>query len=487
MKNDVISNYLAQIFNVLIRFYLIPVYLSKLGTSAFGIISFYFTLESIMVLLDFGLGVASSKVLAERNDQTNKSVSHIIRFAESLYLALSILIGIIIYCSSSFISSEWLKIDDKSINGIEVLSWMALLLTVSWPKSLYENFLIGQKKIVTKNIINICINLIKVLLMIYFLSLENNKILAYLWVMIGCNFLENICLRYFSTKDVYVDFKFATKRNDLKYFFKYATGVGFFSILSLFIFQVDKLFISKNMTTSELGNYNLACVIPMAQFMLIYPITSAIFPRLVNYKKNSSNSFDNIYADWSYLLSIICVSSFTFLTLNFPLILEFWLGKAYRNAHINLIAYEIMIGVLFHALSSINISLFLANEKSKTVIKIYIYSVVIYIISLFVFSNYSILGVAFSWILCNFSIFIFSFISLRNFDYLLFKKYLLLLKQISIFFLIVLLGYFLNEKIFQLQNIYNLIFVCFIIFFSIYIVFYKKLKNIVSTILLTSN
>lgn len=487
MKNDVISNYLAQFINVLIRFYLIPVYLSKLGTSAFGIISFYFSLESIMVLLDFGLGVASSKVLAERNNQTKKSVSHIIRFAESLYLTLSILIGVIIYSSSSFISSKWLKIDDRSINGIEVLSWMALLLAVSWPKSLYENFLIGQKKIVTKNIINISINLIKVLLMIYFLSLVNNKILVYFWVMIGCNFLENICLRYFSTKDVYVDFKYTTKVNDLKYFFKYATGVGIFSILSLFIFQADKVFISKNMSTSELGKYNLASVIPMAQFMLVYPITSAIFPRLVNHKKNRSNSIINTYTHWSYLLCIICAASFSFLTLNFPLLLEFWLGKAYGNASIYSIAYEIMLGVLFHALSSINISLFLANEKSRTVLYIYMYSVIVYIISLFALSKYSILGVAFSWFLCNFSIFIFSFIALRNFDSCLFKKYIHIIKHVSVFFIIILLGYLLNDKVFLLQDIYKLVFVFCIIIVSLYIVFYKILKQIVSTNFLTSN
>lgn len=486
MKNDVFSNYLAQIINILVRFYLIPLYLSKLGTSVFGIISFYFSLESIMVLLDFGLGVASSKVLAERNEQTKKNVSHIIRFVESLYLAISILIGFIIYIGSSFITSKWLKIDDNSINGIEVLSWMALLLAVSWPKSLYENFLIGQKKIITKNVINIFVNLIKVMLMIYFLNTLTNKIKVYFWVMIGCNFIENICLRYFATREIYVDFKYATKYNDLKYFFKYATGVGLFSILSLFIFQADKVFISKNMSTSELGKYNLACVIPMAQFMLIYPITSAIFPRLVNHNKKNTNSTNNIFTDWSYFLFIICATSFSFLTLNFPLIFEFWLGNAYSNSDIYTVAYEIMLGVLFHALSAVNISLFLANGKSKTVLKIYLYSVIIYIISLYTFSGYLILGVAFSWIICNFSIFILSLISLRNFDSILFKKNLHLIKQITFYFVIIITGYTLNEKIFLLHDLFKLVFVSCIILLSVYIVFYKTLKQIISTNFLIS-
>ena len=200
MKKDVISNYIAQIINVLIRFFLIPLYLMHLGTSAFGIIGFYLSLESVMVLLDFGMGVGSSKLLAESNVKNRKFISHIIRSVESVYLLISFLLGIIIYFSSNFISSKWLTIDDASINGIEVISLMALLLAVSWPKSLYENFLIGQKKIITKNIINISINLLKVTLMIYLLSAAENKINTYFLVMIGCNLFENLCLRYLSTK-----------------------------------------------------------------------------------------------------------------------------------------------------------------------------------------------------------------------------------------------------------------------------------------------
>ena len=140
MRNDVIANYAAQLINIFLRFFLVPIYLSKLGVSAYGIIGFYFSIESIMVLVDFGIGVSSAKLLAEKLDMEPISTIRIIRSVELVYLLISIGIGVLLFFLSRFISSSWLTIDDGSIDGVRAISLMALLLTVGWPKSLYENF-----------------------------------------------------------------------------------------------------------------------------------------------------------------------------------------------------------------------------------------------------------------------------------------------------------------------------------------------------------
>ena len=155
MRKDILSNYVAQIINIFLRFFLVPLYLLKLGVSAYGFIGFYFSIESIMVFLDFGMGVTSAKILAEQYNEKPKSTLRIIRSVEFIYVLISFIIGVIIFLLSGVISRNWLVVDDLSINVEKIIILMAILLTVSWPKSLYENFLIGRKMIIQKNVIKI--------------------------------------------------------------------------------------------------------------------------------------------------------------------------------------------------------------------------------------------------------------------------------------------------------------------------------------------
>lgn len=402
MRNDVIANYTAQLINIFLRFFLVPIYLSKLGTSAYGIIGFYFSIESIMVLVDFGIGVSSAKLLAEKLDMEPVSTIRVIRSVEIVYLLISLGIGILLFSMSEFISNAWLTIDDGSINGVHAISLMALLLTVSWPKSLYENFLIGQKKIMQKNIVGISINIVRAFVMIYFINVLNGKIETYFWVMIISVFVETFLYRTLAYKSLTISSSYAGFK-ELKPFLKFTSGVGFFSILSLVIFQADRVFISKFLTTSDLGLYNLSAVIPLAIFSLIYPITSAAFPRLVRIEENEQGL--NVYKKWSLLLGIMCTYYFALISTNLSFLIDTWLQS--EAGKVNLfIANALLAGVFCHSFTNLNITLFISNGRSKIASSIYLFSAIVYIIFLFCIIGYNVNYVAIGWIVCNISLLI---------------------------------------------------------------------------------
>lgn len=400
MRNDVIANYAAQLINIFLRFFLVPIYLSKLGVSAYGIIGFYFSIESIMVLVDFGIGVSSAKLLAEKLDMEPISTIRIIRSVELVYLLISIGIGVLLFFLSRFISSSWLTIDDGSIDGVRAISLMALLLTVGWPKSLYENFLIGQKKIIQKNIVSISLNIVRTLVMIYFINILNGKIETYFWVMIISVFVETFSYRLLAYRTLTIQSGYA-RFEELKSFLKFTSGVGFFSILSLVIFQADRVFISKFLKTSDLGLYNLSAVIPLAIFSLIYPITSAAFPRLVRIEESENGL--TIYKKWSLLLGIICTSYFALIITNFPFLIKAWLHD--EAGKVNLfVANALLTGVFCHSFTNLNINLFISNGRSKAVSSIYFFAGIVYVAFLFFIIGYSVNYVAIGWIVCNASL-----------------------------------------------------------------------------------
>ena len=397
LKIDVFSNYVTQIINMVLRFFLIPIYVSKLGVSAFGIIGFYFSIESIMVLLDFGMGVACAKLLAEKLAKEPKMTVRIVRSVEIIYLAISMAIGIIIFALSSYISGAWLTIDDPMIDGKRIMMLMAFLLAVGWPKSLYENFLLGQKKVVQKNVINVTLNIIRSLAMIYFITDQNGAIFAYFFVMIISVFIEVFLLRVIAFRHL-SKFKPIWEKKILKPFFRFTSGIGVMSILSLVIFQADRVFISKYLSISELGIYNLSAVIPLAMFSLIYPITSATFPRLVNIE--SSVDSREAYKNWSAVLAILCIGFFVLLIHNLDEIANLWLGDQSGTMNV-LIAQVLLVGVFCHSFTNMSTNLLLANGKSKAVSNIYIVTAVGYLLILFFSGRKDLEFIAYSWLFCN--------------------------------------------------------------------------------------
>lgn len=66
MKKDIITYYISQIVNILLRFILIPIYISKTGVSSFRIRGFYYSIESLLILADFRIGLNLNELIAEK-------------------------------------------------------------------------------------------------------------------------------------------------------------------------------------------------------------------------------------------------------------------------------------------------------------------------------------------------------------------------------------------------------------------------------------
>lgn len=453
MKRDVLSSYITQILNILIRFFLIPIYLNHLGLSAYGVISFYFSIESVMVLLDFGIGLAAAKYIAERDLLSIEKPNYsIIRIAELIYLTIALLIGCTIFFLHNIIAISWLNIDDPSINTQYVIRYMAILLFVSWPKSFYENLLVGLRKIALKNLINIVFLIVRSSVLFFVITKVSQRLDAYFLILIVAFLSEVLVLRFFSLKELNINFVMPS-RQVISSFFKGAGSVGIFSVLSLFLFQVDKVVISKFTTTSELGVYGLSGVLPLALLSLAYPLSSAAFPRLVNIHKNDSARY--IFANWSFLLFSISLGFSVLLSLNYDFLISLWLKEG--SVINNFISYIILIGVVFHVFTLICTNLFIVNGRNNIVNISYAYSLIIFVITILAVPSTVHYKVAFGWAASNFTLFLSLTIFIRRkYDFLFTTFYNNLIKT-SFFYLSVFLIFFFSFKQNILSGLWQLI------------------------------
>jgi O-antigen/teichoic acid export membrane protein len=398
IKYDIVSNYIATATRMALRFLMIPVYLKLLGVSAFGLIGFSANISSLMVILDFGMGCAAMKTLAEGSDKTLAEIARLLRTVELIYLVCAIVIGMSLALSSNLILRKWLSIDDPTLNGRQVLLLIAALITVTWPQSLYGSFLAGQKQFVNRNLLEIFMEVTIAGGMLYFLAYRNRSIECYFSVMIVGMSLKTIGLRVIAWRKLPWSWTYA-RLLELRHFYKFAAGVSIFSLSSLVLFQAPALYISAKYSTSTLGLYGLAETIPMAMLTLLYPISSALFPRLVNIRVNV-DALDKFTQ--SATLVTILIFSFVMVTgTNMQALYTIWLKATHDVPFVASTSSILLIGVMLYSSTLILNTTLLANGYSGVVGMCHAIAAIALVIALFIMGSQGLRSVLYCWLLSN--------------------------------------------------------------------------------------
>ncbi len=370
MKLNIASNYAQQAVNIGLRFFMIPVYVEAFGLGAYGLIGFYISLSSIFVLLDFGMGYASIKLLSESNSATRENDTAVLRFAEKIYLGCALLIGFSVYFLAGLIAENWLTVDIEGGNSVVTIQLMALLLLVNWPQSLYQSFLMGQQRFVVMNAAMIMAHITVAVVMFFGITNYDLGVNYYFVVMAVVMFLQTLGLRHLA----WINFRHISvipaTRKDIKRFFSYSAGVSVFSLCSLGFFQGPLLTLSYLSPTSELGLYNLAMTFPMAFITLMYPLGSVFLPKLARVSENddAQRKFENA----TFIMGSFITVGIVTLVMNMEWVYLFWLGAEASPVQLGSVSKSLAFGTFFYGLAMVMNNVLLINGATKPLSAAYI-------------------------------------------------------------------------------------------------------------------
>ena len=349
---------------------MIPIYVEAFGLGAYGLIGFYFSLSSLFVLLDFGMGYASIKLLSESNLSSRSSDAAVLKFVEKVYLSCALLIGVSVFSFADVIAQSWLTIDDQEFNHVTIIQLMALLLLVNWPQSLYQSFLMGQERFVAMNFVLISAHVVIALGMLIGLTNYDLGVDYYFSVIVVVMLLQTLVLRYLAwakIKDLQAD---PATINEIKRFFSYAAGVSGFSLCSLGFFQGPLLTLSLLSSTSELGLYNLAMTFPMAIITLMYPLSSVFLPKLARVSENADaqRKFENA----TFIMGSFVTVGIVTLIMNMEWVYMFWLGDGSVPAQLGSVSKSLAFGTFFYGLAMVMNNVLIINGKTKQLSAAYV-------------------------------------------------------------------------------------------------------------------
>ncbi|RMF92193.1 MAG: hypothetical protein D6734_12865, partial [Candidatus Schekmanbacteria bacterium] len=338
--SNTIYNYLGNLTQIFINFFLTPYIFRKLGAERFGIWAFMFAVTSYFSLLDLGAGGSFTKYLAEyKAKRDTKNINNIINHGLLFYLPL----GIIQFIAGYFLIDiiiGFFKIEEVYISetyNVLLFGILAFCIqsTVTPIRSIFEGF----QKMGILNYIKIISAIPRAAGIVF--------VLHYGYGLTGLALNEAAYSIYIGIAYIYYSYKIfpqisffpkIIEKDVFKKIFTFGYKVQVAKIAYLINFQTDKFLIGYFLNTASIGFYDIGNRVASIARSFPLLMVSAITPAASEVDSTKSKEeLWKLYIRASKFLLIFTTPIFIFLAFNNKIILELWLSKSYPPAEMVLL------------------------------------------------------------------------------------------------------------------------------------------------------
>lgn len=411
INKHTLSNYVSNFISIIVKIFLIPFYIKIIGIEAYGLVGIFFTIESIFVFFDLGLGTTLGREVASHSVQEDEAsnVLHISRTIEIIYWGFAVILGGLIFAASDYIATHWIQAENLSTEVIRIsLYLMGAIIVFKWPISLYVNGIFGLNEIYKLNLIKIIFLLAEGLGAVLILVYVSPSIIAFFSVQFFIAFFQVFIMVYFFWKKLKEKISFKEdkprfKKEIIVNIYKFTLGISAYSILSLIIFQTDKILLSRLVTLEDLGMYSIALTIPFAMFYLVYPITSVMLPKFTQlFEQKAKGELENTFVLSTQIVSLFTTTFLSVFVFFNKEILMLWLNDIALVNEIGLLSIVITFGCYAHTFTNLPCVFFISTKDSSLLVKSYLLPSIIYpIISVLMILFYGGIGAGISWLIIN--------------------------------------------------------------------------------------
>jgi O-antigen/teichoic acid export membrane protein len=355
---NILTNYSALIINGMISLLIMPFYISQLGPSEWGLLSFCITIQGLLLLVDAGI----SQILSPKIAGTKKLSDKIIFYKTAIKLYLFVSIPIVVF-GEIFTKDIIHILFNKEFLDTEYFGWLFRLALLQFLLQLLNNasysYWVGADKQHTANKRQITFAFLKHISAVWILFFDPKA------------FLYQIPFVFFSIIELIFNYAKITN-NSKKYtkgsapifiVFEGAQWISLAAIIGMLANQVDRLYLARYLSIADYGIYIAISTLAMMFMSLNGPIYKAILPSMINFDL-SLNKLHKLF--------LICLglSFFPCLIIIFlsKIILTYWLKNQYISEDIIFTFVFFMMGVALNSLNSIAYMLFIKHKLFKRLV-----------------------------------------------------------------------------------------------------------------------
>jgi O-antigen/teichoic acid export membrane protein len=333
LRINIFANYLSQLYVSIVGILILPLYIKYMGAEAYGLVGFFTMLQSWFALLDLGLTPTIARETARFHGGSISALNYrqLYRALSTIFVAVAIAGGSVLWIISDLISYKWLKVDTLDINVVIIsVKIMAISVALRWLGGLYRGVISGFERLVWLSFFNTAIATLRFPAVFATMWLYGFTPDVFFWHQLFVSFLELICLFLMSCSlkpAIALGDKIGWSLKPVGDVVKFALTISFTSSVWVLITQTDKMILSGILDLKEYGIFTLAVLVASGIMILSAPVSTVIMPHMV--RLNSEGNRDEmlrVYRNATQLVSVIAGSASLTLALLSEQLLYAWTG-----------------------------------------------------------------------------------------------------------------------------------------------------------------
>ena len=151
-KNNLIANFIAQFWTLLMGFIFVPIYISYIGLESYGLIGIYSILIAWMGLIDIGMSQTLNREMSRYMGKMHSdfSILTILRTMEWIAFFVGLFVLLIVWAFSDFLASDIVIGESLSQNTIyQSIILMGILVVLRYFEGIFRMSIVGLQKQVT--------------------------------------------------------------------------------------------------------------------------------------------------------------------------------------------------------------------------------------------------------------------------------------------------------------------------------------------------
>lgn len=407
INRNVIANYLGQGWASLMGLAFIPLYIEYLGIEAYGLIGLFAVMQALLTLLDMGMTPTLNREMARytASAHTAQSIHDLLRSLEVIAFCIAIILSLSIYVVADILANDWLNAKKLSVTVVsQSLSIMGLVVSIRFVESIYRGSLFGLQRQVWYNVVNALMATLR----------HGGVLLVLIWISsdIQVFFFWQALMSFLSVFILSVGVRKAMPNppapprfnaSSVKDVWKFASGMMLVTFLAICLTQTDKILLSRLLSLEDFGYYALAATIAGATYMLVSPIVSAMYPRMVElFTRNDLLSLARIYHLGAQLVTVLIAPIVLLLSVFSQNVVFMWSGSLTLAENTGPILSVFVIGVFLNCLMSFPGHLQQAYGWVSLGVKVNATAVVLLIPTIYlVVPHFGAIGAAWIWVALN--------------------------------------------------------------------------------------
>ncbi len=404
LKNNLVANYLGQVWVALMGLAFIPLYIKYLGIEAYGLIGLFTVLTTWMNILDMGMTPALGREMGSftGGKKSEHSIRDLLRTIEIIIFGISLLIAVSVGFASNWFATVWIKtelIPTETITQAFVI--MGFVVATRFAEGIYRSAIVGLQRQVIFNVINSLLATARGLGSVLILAWIAPTAQAF-FIFQAVISLVTLVILAITTYHILPKNKIKAKFSidELRQIWKFGSGMIIITFFALTSSQIDKIVISKMLSLSEFAYYSLAATIAGALYMVIAPITQAFYPKFCElYAEGKTIELANAYHKGAQLVTALAGSAALVIIFFTKDLCDLWGIDGEVVNKVDPMIKLLVFGNLINGLTHIPYQMQLAHGWTSLTVRLMIgLTVVILPTIILIVPNYGIEGAGWIWL-----------------------------------------------------------------------------------------